>query len=304
MKSCAEAGCHAEWRSVAFHVGRAHRDVASRCETCHQPHSARVDASDCTGCHQSVREGGGKIQPPMPFDTTEALRSSTRLIEPGRARGQGDAPPPDISARFPADTFSHERHRRLACLTCHTTTSRTATLTFEPPRGCQICHHQRPARSGCAACHQAEEIAPTRQVTVQVTVPREDPRPREVGFAHEAHDEIACVKCHTQPVSLEPEPAAATCAACHDDHHVARRDCATCHRTDQVMDAHRPPVDAHGGCDQCHTSTTIAVLEPTRSFCLACHPSEVDHHRQRECSTCHLQAEPDGYRPRLTGASP
>jgi hypothetical protein len=247
----------------------------------------------------------------MPFDTTEALRSSVRLIEPGRARGQGDAPPPDgppgeiaDSAVPPADTFSHAEHRRIACLTCHTTTSRTATLTFTPPRGCQICHHQRPARSDCAACHQAEEVAPALPVTMQVTVPREEPRAREVGFEHGEHGEIACVQCHTEPVSLAPEPDVATCTACHDDHHVARRDCAACHRTDQVMEAHQPPVDAHQRCDQCHTSATVSALEPTRSFCLACHPSEVDHYEQKECTTCHLQSEPAEYRPRLSGARP
>jgi hypothetical protein len=311
LKSCADAGCHANWRSVPFHVGAAHRRGAQRCETCHQPHAARVDASDCTGCHAEVRKGGGKIQPPMPFDTTEALRRRAGLIEPGRARGQGDAAPPDdppgeapISAASPSDTFSHERHRRIACITCHTTTSPTATLTFTPPRGCQICHHQSPARSECSQCHQAGEVTRPMPVTVQVAVPEHQLRPREVGFEHDEHAQLTCIQCHTTAVSLEPEEAVATCAACHDEHHAARQQCASCHRTDGVMAAHQPPVDAHQACDQCHTSTTVGVLEPTRAFCLACHGSEVDHYQQRECSTCHLQATPEQYRPRLTGARP
>ena len=140
-------------------------------------------------------------------------------------------------------------------------------------------------------------------VTMRVAVPEREPRPREVEFEHEEHREIACVQCHTTPVSLEPEEPVATCTACHDDHHVARRDCASCHRTDQVMDAHRPPVDAHRRCDRCHTSSTVGALEPTRSFCLACHPSETDHYEPRECSACHLQVEPEEWRPRLTGAT-
>jgi hypothetical protein len=140
-------------------------------------------------------------------------------------------------------------------------------------------------------------------VTVKVTVPRQASRFREVEFEHGEHEEVACVKCHTQPVSLEAEAEVATCAACHDDHHVARSDCATCHRTDQILEAHQPPVDAHQRCDQCHTSTTVSALEPTRSFCLACHPGEVDHYQQRECSTCHLQASPAEYRPRLSGVA-
>ena len=40
---------------VDFHLGKAHRKVATRCETCHVVHAARVDASDCVGCHESVR---------------------------------------------------------------------------------------------------------------------------------------------------------------------------------------------------------------------------------------------------------
>ena len=131
-----------------------------------QPHAARVDASDCAGCHESVRKGGGKLRPPLPFDTTKALQQSIAAHRAGplaRARRRPAAGRPARGRRTarpaaPADTFSHARHRRLACITCHTTSSPTRTLTFEPPRGCQICHHQRPASSKCATCHQASEL--------------------------------------------------------------------------------------------------------------------------------------------------
>ena len=94
LKSCADAGCHANWRTVPFHVGAAHRKVAQRCETCHQPHAARVDASDCTGCHTEVRKGGGRMRPPLPFDTTKALQQiDSAWSSRARSRGQGDAPP-------------------------------------------------------------------------------------------------------------------------------------------------------------------------------------------------------------------
>jgi hypothetical protein len=308
LKSCADAQCHADWRTVPFHVGAAHRDVARRCETCHQPHAARVDASDCTGCHRMVRDGGGGLRPPLPFDTTEALQRSSTMIQPGRSRGQGDAPLlddlPMVSAAHavsPADTFSHQRHRRLACLTCHTTTSRTSPLTFVPPRGCQICHHQRPAASDCSTCHGTAELDSALSVTVRVAVPRHAARPREVPFDHPEHAGLACTRCHTAAVTLKPVPAVAECTACHDDHHAARRDCASCHRTESIMTAHRPPVDAHRACDKCHTAAAVAALEPARTFCLACHPSETDHYRQKECSVCHLQAAPGEYRSRLTG---
>jgi Nitrate reductase cytochrome c-type subunit len=321
-KSCADAGCHADWRGVAFHVGKAHRKVAEQCLTCHQPHAARADASDCTGCHTAVRKGEGRSKPPLPFDTLEALKQSLvpiepprdtaprvhGLIDPGRSQGQGDAPPldepPPGGRNAPtalADTFSHRTHRKLACITCHSTSSRTDDLTFQPPRGCQICHHQRPAKADCAACHQSEEIAPAHPVTLTVEVPREAPRAREVGFEHASHAEVSCTRCHVTPVTLEPEQDVATCTACHDDHHAAASDCATCHRTESIVEAHAPPIDAHRACDECHTAATVAALEPTRSFCLACHSSETDHYQEKECSVCHLQATPGEYRARLTG---
>jgi hypothetical protein len=47
-KQCAE--CHKDWRDVAFHTGAVHSGVVrpTACTQCHQPHAARVDASDCT----------------------------------------------------------------------------------------------------------------------------------------------------------------------------------------------------------------------------------------------------------------
>ncbi|HET6346061.1 MAG TPA: cytochrome c3 family protein, partial [Myxococcota bacterium] len=298
LKSCADAGCHGDWKTVPFHVGAAHRKAAPRCETCHVPHAARVDASDCAGCHESVRKSGGTLRPPLPFDTTRALRQSLRLVEPGRSRGRGGGPPDELPAPLsarpatPTDTFSHERHRRLACITCHTTTSPTRRLTFEPPRGCQICHHQRPASSACTTCHQASELSTPEPATVEVTVRGQAPRSRQVRFDHEKHDSVACVTCHTSRVTLEPEPPVRTCTACHENHHAAGLDCAGCHRTAEIMRAHAPPVEAHVACDQCHAERTIARLEPSRSFCLACHGAGADHHPERECTLCHLQASP------------
>ena len=306
LKSCADANCHSNWRNVPFHVGAAHRKVAERCETCHQPHAARVDASDCTGCHTEVRKGGGRLRPPLPFDTTKALQQSQRLIEPGRSRGRGDAPPEDDPATWssarppsPSDSFSHQRHRRLACLTCHTTTSPKATLTFEPPRGCQICHHQRPLRSNCASCHAKDELTPTHNVAVEVAVPRHPPRERIVGFEHPEHAEIQCVQCHTVPVSLEPDSRVEACVACHDDHHTAERDCAGCHQTREITQAHARPIDAHGGCDECHAPATVAALTPTRPFCRTCHSSSVDHYAPKECTQCHFLESPETYRQHL-----
>jgi hypothetical protein len=341
LKSCTDAQCHADWRDVEFHNGPSHRKGVERCETCHESHSARVDASNCVGCHRWVRyESKRRLRPPLPFDTTEALReTSSRELPRGALRFMpagwyGVAPPEyslaehvppeygqptygrlehgppkfghlehgppeyaspergtDISA-FPSDSFSHKPHSRLACLTCHNLGSKGGRLTFEVPRGCDICHHQRPAQSDCASCHQDDELASTVPVQVAVAVPKQDRRRRTVQFEHEKHDTLACTSCHVVPVSLAPVDSVRTCAGCHTEHHAQSRECAACHRTAAIVEAHKRPVDAHGRCDACHTPGTVAQLSPTRSFCLACHSPQQDHYAPRECSACHFQRSP------------
>lgn len=310
LKSCASAGCHADWRNEPFHVGVTHRRVAERCTTCHPPHGAKVDASDCAGCHAEVRaRSGGRVQPPQPFDTTRALRQiSWREVDEPEPRGKGDAHLPRdapatavLAPAVPADSFPHDRHKQLSCIACHTAQGQR-TLTFEAPRGCQICHHQAAATSNCASCHAAEELAPARAVTVPVAVVSHPARARTVPFAHMTHATLRCAECHTTPVTLEPAPAVTQCAACHAEHHTARRDCAACHGGVDSRAAHAPPAETHRGCDACHRSETVARLVPDRGLCVTCHLQQREHYRDRECTTCHLQSSPDEYRAHLRKA--
>jgi hypothetical protein len=304
--TCTTARCHADWRGEPFHTGLRHRNVATQCTLCHAPHHARVDASDCTGCHAAVRERlRGRPAPPLQFDTTKALRRgvATRDATP---RGKGDAqlpfdepPPQRLSAAAP-DTFPHDRHKQLACLTCHASQREHARLTFQPPRGCQICHHQAPDSSTCATCHSPEETAVARPESVRVTVVGHAPRLRDVVFRHETHRAVRCVACHSTPVSLAAGAPVTACTACHDDHHTAARDCAACHAAGVTNVAvHAPPVEAHEACDACHATATVARLVPDRSLCLTCHAAQRDHYSARECTTCHFQATPEEYRAHL-----
>jgi hypothetical protein len=308
-KSCVTAGCHADWRNEPFHTGVQHRAKAQQCTLCHDPHQSRVDASDCTGCHNSVR-GRSRLSPPLPFDTMKALRSLGPPPAPEMherpTKGKGDAPPRADPPRRevstlpaePSDTFSHPIHKKLACLTCHL--SKTgARLTFEAPRGCQICHHQAPERSKCADCHGSDELPEIMARQVRIAAAGKPPRERSVAFRHETHKESACINCHTARVSLTPADSVASCTGCHTEHHKEGRDCASCHRTTLASDPHAPPANAHAACDACHATAAIAPLEPTRTLCLACHLETVDHYRDRECTVCHLQAHPSEYRARL-----
>lgn len=309
IKSCASAGCHSDWRSEPFHTGLRHEKAAQQCTRCHQPHAAAVDASDCSGCHAEVnRRSGGRLHLPEGFDTTRALRRTSWVPSgpPERVKVKGDAPlfddPPWRAVPTPPDTFPHDRHTQLACITCHTSTREHARLTFAPPRGCQICHHQAPATSSCASCHAANELAAPHTTTVQVKVADRPPKDRSVTFAHVTHAELRCVTCHTTAVTLEPVAPVATCQSCHEDHHAAARDCATCHAGAAPQAAHQPPVEAHVACDACHREATVARLVPDRALCLTCHEPQREHYRDRECTVCHLQASPAEYRAHLRKA--
>lgn len=306
--TCSNASCHATWRDEPFHLGANHRRVAQQCTTCHLPHQAQVDASDCAGCHQQVRErSGGRSLPPLPFDTTAAKEQASADVSPARVRGKGDGPPLEDSGGsgffapepLAADTFSHPQHRQLTCLTCHTTRAgQGGKLTFERPRGCQICHHQAAGQSDCSACHQSDELTVPQPALVTIAVLSHPPRSREVPFRHDTHSELKCAECHTQAVSLEPAPAVAQCATCHEEHHEPDRACATCHATSQIVEAHKPPVVAHEDCDACHESARVDQLLPARQLCLTCHEQE-DHYAPKQCTACHFQTTPEGYRSHL-----
>jgi hypothetical protein len=130
-------------------------------------------------------------------------------------------------------------------------------------------------------------------------MPERPPLEHATTFSHDAHPGITCVQCHTQPVSLEPEPPVATCVSCHDQHHSPARSCASCHASDQMRQAHAPPVDPHRDCDDCHTPARVATLLPARTLCLTCHVKQ-DHYAPRQCTVCHFQTSPELYRKVLT----
>lgn len=312
-KSCVDAGCHADWRKDPFHTGGAHRKKAEQCTLCHQAHEARVDPSDCVGCHNAVRSRTkGGLHPPLPFDTLKALPPQTLAPqapppEPERpSKVKGDSPPGDDSPTgvpsalrpLPSDTFPHPRHKKLACLTCHLSRS-GEKLTFEAPRGCQICHHQNPAKSDCVKCHEQGSLPEAIAIQVSVVAAGKPARERTVAFQHQRHTDLACTACHGQPVTMAPVDSAASCQGCHDKHHEAGRQCASCHRTATITTPHALPVRVHVACDACHATAAIRVLTPTRTFCLACHDPKVDHYPTKECSVCHLRAHPEEYRSRL-----
>ena len=319
--SCAK--CHAaRLANSPFHNGANHRRVKENCLTCHLPHAASVDPSDCVGCHTEVRKRG-RSKAPLPFDTNAVLRR--RIAEGGshppfvlpaasvdEHRGKGDAlpeelplvrdsPAPGPPRSAAVDSFPHARHTSLPCLTCHKLNDPRAGLVFAAPRGCDLCHHQaliagRIEAKDCARCHAAEALARPRPMEVRVAVGTRAPAARSVGFRHDRHQQLACADCHRPPAAAPPD-SVRSCRACHEQHHAAERDCIQCHNRAETPAAHSRAT--HVGCDACHAPARIAALLPARNFCLTCHAPERDHKPGRECSTCHFLETPAEFRRHL-----
>jgi hypothetical protein len=127
-------------------------------------------------------------------------------------------------------------------------------------------------------------------------------RERPVSFEHETHRELRCVECHSTPVTLVAAPAARACASCHSAHHRAAGQCAACHGPAEPRGAHAALPDAHVACDACHTEAVVGMLTPDRGLCLTCHAEQRQHEPGGECSTCHLLATPEAFKPFLRKA--
>ncbi|MEX1050489.1 MAG: hypothetical protein WEC54_02950, partial [Gemmatimonadales bacterium] len=108
-QTCTTSGCHDNWRVEPFHTGANHRRIGESCLTCHEPHRAAVDASDCTACHESVvnrddvpQSQRDRLRRALPFDTAAAAR---RI---GAGLGFGVVPWPmarDAPYQPPPDSF-------------------------------------------------------------------------------------------------------------------------------------------------------------------------------------------------------
>ena len=292
--TCTNAGCHATWRQVSFHVGVPHPE---RCTTCHEPHSWSVNGKNCVRCHADIRR-----QPP-----TRGRRAALAPTPPSRSSvlaatavadfaSAGAVAWPDTGAQAqggrtraparPAVRFSHGDHSSQSCSTCHSSRVRHGELLVKSAADCERCHHVGAGREQCATCHRGASF-PSASLQTQQTYTlavKNATVTRRLPFDHSRHAALPCVRCHTNPVSRAPDGAA--CAACHADHHRPDANCAGCHAGANPIALHKPGDHPNCASAACH-GARAANLPATRQMCLMCHVAQTRHVPGQVCEQCH-----------------
>ena len=237
-------------------------------------------------------------------------------------------PPRVADAPLPATDptrLSHDRHARIACVTCHVGETRPGADDHKP---CDRCHKQAflsPPGELCKVCHT--KITTNPLAAPLRPYPAEDIWQAEpAAFSHRAHLDashmegsvgfhVECTDCHVRDGKLV-RPDHATCARCHAAEAsptgvVTMTDCARCHsQTPQLRtrarlikgdlkfdhDSHR--FDRRGvgiRCEQCHAQSATATdyashAPPKVESCVGCHDDSdraPEAVKMRACATCH-----------------
>lgn len=304
QKTAAEAGlrcatCHEDWKKQPFHVGAAHGSVNQQCTLCHVPHRARVDASDCAGCHQSVIERGKaspatvrKLKAALPLDLSRLQRAPRDSLSTGAAPSLVSAPP---TAAPPSSPLAS------ASLSAESHPSSTPTTPSTSPLSAPLA--------------SASPVAPS-PATPAIAAASTEPPALEVAtsagtFSHKIHRNIHCIKCH-DPAAQASSVTFSIPMGCRDCHHgstAQAANCVHCHAAEDLSRTKAATVTVATGensprtrsvnfrhavhsdleCGACHESGRNRTVRAESASCRACH--ENHHTASRSCTSCHSGAE-------------
>jgi hypothetical protein len=305
-------------------LSKVHADLEgiSNCTRCHESGKA-IGGVQCLTCHVAIKN---QLTSGHGFHFAHASRSCVDCHKEHLG----------INAKitkFDESTFDHVQtgfdltgaHASLKCEQCHTprkirNPDVTRILTLRPhktylglnPR-CIDCHedrHNKTLGATCQSCHDTKSWKP---------VPSFDHRKTKFALVGK-HNDVACVKCHTQS-----KPGTSTgsiifsarsfddCTPCHASPHGRRlsgKTCRSCHAAEGwstvVSFDHAttqfPLVGKHTAvaCVKCHTLMNAGakgvVSFETRSFteCTPCHATPHNERiSARGCKSCHA---PDSWK--------
>ena len=314
--------------SSCHRTGEKFRKVATTCIGCHRNDDAHRGqlGEKCDSCHSTKSWGDGRYD----HDKTKfPLRDAHRNLRCNACHLGGkyqDTPLRCASCHAPDDVhqgsrgdkcgechsavswknaqFDHlketgfallGRHSSLACGNCH----KSGNFKDKPPKDCAGCHRADDAHAlrfglDCASCHGNENWP---KVDYDHAVRAKFPL---TG----AHSKLDCHVCHTG--NVKTQKLGKDCASCHraDDVHGASLSggCDACHSdvkwTSDIRFDHDltnyPLLGLHSliACGQCHASK---AFKGTPKTCVECHAHN-DVHKGRlgkDCAACH---SPNGWK--------
>ena len=329
MTDFALRGAHADVPCGACHrPGKRYREAPSACIACHRKDDAHEGAlgTGCGTCHDAsawrhISYDHSKTKFPLAGKHREVPCAQCHFGNRYR-----NTPMSCVSCHAPDDThrgtrgvkcadchtasgwktakFDHAKetgfallgaHSRIECQACHT----SGNLHDDLPRTCSGCHHAQDAHGGrfgekCEQCHDNENWKPSTY-----------DHAREAHWPLEGqHAKADCHACHTEAVATQKLPR--DCATCHraDDVHTGKlgTECGQCHSANgwlaDVDFDHDltdfPLVGLHVAvpCEQCHANR---AYRGTAHDCYACHKPD-DVHKGglgKDCARCH---SPNGWR--------
>jgi hypothetical protein len=194
---------------------------------------------------------------------------------------------------FPHDLTGYDlqgAHKRLKCADCHkdkfekTGTPRLLGLEQK----CLACHKDvhnfqatRKELTDCNVCHSYD----ARAISSQTQIARTFNHAKVSEYPlRGAHDDIACVKCHTGSKVFKMQARPQNCASCHKDIHrnvytAQGRTCDKCHFEDKAS-------WKDFKFDHSKTSFPLTFTH-TRAACIKCHPSGQGSNPTQDCMGCH-----------------
>lgn len=308
--------------------GKRYREAPAHCIACHKKDDAHEGAlgTDCASCHDAsawrqVRYDHGKTKFQLTGTHTQVPCAQCHFGNHYRA-----TPMACISCHAPDDV--HRGTRGAKCADCHTTSGwKTAKFDHARETGfallgahsliqCQSCHgsgnlHDQLPHD-CIGCHRDQD-AHSERFGVKCEQCHDNDRWTPVPYDHARdahwplegrHAKADCHACHTKPVATQKLPR--DCASCHrtDDVHGGKlgSQCAHCHTVQGWLSeldfdhdlTDFPLVGLHVAvpCEQCHATREYRGIA---RGCHGCHQSD-DVHKGglgSECARCH---SPNGWR--------
>lgn len=189
-------------------------------------------------------------------DQSKLVNSKPIQSKMGKPKAFQHKKQPKTSIIYPkstgAITFSHQKHAKTACVTCHTQatqSTKTAQSLMPTMQVCASCHTSdkssaKPKLNQCAGCHQNYSITTTKTITTPKDwrtvrpAPMTPTRPKaHLKFNHKKHlkhstnaaqTQRLCVQCHNTTTTHTSMPNGQSCASCHNGQ-IIKNQCSTCH---------------------------------------------------------------------------